>query len=723
MLQLLKEFKSKEMNTIEYEVLENGIVNLVLNDKSQSVNSITIPFINDLQEAVKQLVAEKELKGVILSSAKKSFMSKIDFKILTNRPSAADLFALTEKFKSSLRKLETIGKPVVSVISGSCLGGGFEMTLATHYRIALNNNKIKIGLPDIKLGILPIGGAVSRISRAMGLQKAFGYLTEGKVLSPTKALEAGLIHAVVDNAEELIPTAIKWINAHPKTAQAYDVKGFKLPGGNIMNPKMAQIITAAPALLMKKTRGHYPAPAAILSVLAEGSVTDFDTALRIESRYFVKIARGNVAQNMINTLWYQFNDLKKGNSRPKLSPSVPVKKVGILGAGMMGHGIAYAVALAGYQVVLKDVSMERAVKGLDKIEAILNKRLDRGQITAEKKQQLLKRITPADNPRLLQDSDLIIEAVFENRELKAKVTQEAEPFLTKTGFFASNTSTLPISGLATAFSHQDKFIGLHFFSPVHKMQLVEIIKGKNTSTETLAQAFDFVLSIKKIPIVVNDNRGFYTSRVFSTYVEEGLALLGEGQNPQCVESAGIAAGMPVGPLALTDEITLTLVEHINKQTEADLKAEGKIRPSHPADAVVEKMIHKFNRKGRASGSGFYDYPAGEPKHLWGELPNIFPLTGTVLEQNEMIERLMFIQAIETVKCLEEGVLTSVGDANIGSIFGWGFPAFKGGTLQFINDYGLTEFVEKAKHLENKFGKRFTVPDLLLEMAARNRIFE
>ncbi len=710
------------MNTIEYKILGPGIVNLVLNAKNQSKNIITVSFINDLQTSVDQLASEKGLKGVIISSDKASFADGIDFNFIINKPSAEKLFTLTEKFKSSLRKLETLGKPVVSVISGHCLSGGFEMALASHYRIALNDDKIKIGLPDIKLGILPIGGAITRISRLMGLQSAFGYLTDGKTLSPSKTLETGLIHKIVDNREKLIPAAIEWINTHPQVLQPYDEKGYRLPGGNIMHPKMAQIITAAPAVLIKKTRGNYPAPAAVLSVLAEGSVTDLDAAFRIESRYFVKIARGNVAQNMLTTLWYQFNDLKKGNNRPELPPSKPVRKVGVLGAGMMGHGIAYAAARAGYQVVLKDVSMEMAVRGLKKIEAILNKMVEKGRITPEKKQQLLKRINPTDNPKDLQGSDLIIEAVFENRDLKAKVTQEAEPFLSERGIFASNTSTLPISSLAPSLSREDKFIGLHFFSPVHKMQLVEIIKGKNTSEETLAQAFDYVLSIKKIPIVVNDSRGFYTSRVFSTYVEEGLALLSEGQNPQCIESAGLAAGMPVGPLALTDEITLTLVEHINKQTEADLKAQGKTRPSHPADAVIEKMIHEFNRKGRSSGAGFYDYPSGEPKHLWERLPKIFPLKETVLKQDEMIERLMFIQAIESVRCLEEGVLTSVGDANIGSIFGWGFPAFKGGTLQFINDYGLARFVEKAKYLKNKFGKRFSVPPLLFEMTALEKTF-
>ncbi len=708
------------MNTIEYKYLKDGIVNLVLNDKTQSSNIVSASFVEDFSLAVDKLVQEKELKGVVISSAKNVFLSGIDLKIITDNPSVQDLFEFSEKFKAVLRKLETMGKPVVSLINGACLGGGFELTLATHFRIAFNSKKIKIGLPDIKIGLLPVGGGITRLSRLFGLQRTFEYVSEGKELSPDAALEFGLIHSLADRPEDLLPKAIEWIEAHPEASQPFDIKGFKIPGGSIMNPKTAQVITAAPAMLLKKTKGNYPAPEALLSVLAEGSVVNMDTALRIESRYFVKIGTGKVAKNMINTLRYQFNNLKKGNSRPDLPPSEPLKKIGVLGAGMMGHGIAYVAALSGYRVVLKDVLPELAQKGLQRIEAIMDKRIARGQFSVEKKKHVLERILPTDKPEDLKGCDLVIEAVFEDRELKAKVTKEAEPFMSGQGFFASNTSTLPISGLATAFSHQDKFIGLHFFSPVDKMQLVEIIKGKKTSDKTLTRAFDFVLSIRKIPIVVNDSRGFYTSRVFSTYVEEGLALLGEGQNPQCIESAGMAAGMPVGPLALTDEISLTLIEHINRQTETDLKAEGKTRPSHPADAVVEKMIHNFNRKGKAFGAGFYDYPEGEGKHLWGELSRAFPLKTDILEQEEMIDRLMFIQAIETVRCLEEGVLNSVADANIGSIFGWGFPPFKGGTLQFINDYGVPEFVEKTRELEKKFGRRFAIPKLLVEMSSGNK---
>ncbi len=711
------------MNTIEYKYLENGIVNLILNDKTQSSNYINISFVESLGRAVEKILLEKELKGVIISSAGNVFSLGTDMKIFTENPAPGALLWFAEMFKSALRKLETLGVPVVSIINGTCLGGGFELTLATHFRIALNSSKIRMGLSEIQFGLLSPGGGITRVSQLLGLQKAFELISAGKELSPSAALESGWIHKLVDSPDELLPKALDWIDAHPEAHQPYDIKGFKIPGGNIMNPSMAQVMMVAPAVLFKKTKGHYPAPAAVLSVLAEGSVVDFDTALKIESRYFVKIGMGKVAKNMVYVLGLQLKNLKKGSSRPNVSETEPVKKIGVLGAGMMGHGIAYVSALSGYSVVLKDVSKEMAKSGLQKIVGTMDRLIQKKIFNAEKKNQVVKRILPTDQVQDLQNCDLIIEAVFENRELKAKVTQEAGPFLSESGFFASNTSTLPISGLATAFSKRDKFIGLHFFSPVDRMQLVEIIKGKETSGETLARAFDFVLSLKKIPIVVNDSRGFYTSRVFSTYVEEGLALLGEGQNPQCIESAGIEAGMPVGPLAVTDEIMLTLVEHINRQTKADLEAEGKSRTSHPADVVVEKMIHEFDRKGKSTGAGFYDYPPGESKQLWSKLPEIFSLKTEVLKQNEMIDRLMFIQAIETVRCLEEGVLNLVGDANIGSIFGWGFPAFKGGTLQFINDYGVNEFVEKSYELEKKFGTRFRVPQLLVDMAVEGRYFE
>ena len=411
-----------------------------------------------------------------------------------------------------------------------------------------------------------------------------------------------------------------------------------------------------------------------------------------------------------------------GASRPKNVKPTEVKKLGVLGSGLMGHGITYVSALSGLNLVMTDATQENADKGLSRIKVILNEEFKQGHITKRKMDEILSRITATADYDKLRNCDLIIEAVFEDRDLKGKVTIEAEKIMDSNGVFASNTSTLPITGLAEKSIRPEKFIGIHFFSPVHKMKLVEIIKGDKTNDETIAKAFDYVLKIKKIPIVVNDSRGFYTSRVFSTYPNEGLALLAEGNSPQEIESAGKKAGMPVGPLAVIDEVNIGLVAGIRNQTRKDLAAEGKKLPPGPADPVIDLMTEKLNRLGRANGRGFYEYPDNGKKYLWPELKKHFPPTKNPLSQNKMMERMLFVQVIETIRCYEENVVTSVEDANIGSIFGWGFPPLKGGTLQFVNDYGIQEFEKQAQKLAKKYGERFAPPELLIEMAANNQTF-
>jgi len=411
-----------------------------------------------------------------------------------------------------------------------------------------------------------------------------------------------------------------------------------------------------------------------------------------------------------------------GASRPKNVKPTEVKKLGVLGSGLMGHGITYVSALSGLKVVMTDATQENADKGFFRIKVILNEELKQGRTTKGKIDKILSRITATADYDKLRNCDLIIEAVFEDRDLKGKVTAQAEKIMDSNGVFASNTSTLPITGLAEKSIRPEKFIGIHFFSPVHKMKLVEIIKGDKTNDETIAKAFDYVLKIKKIPIVVNDSRGFYTSRVFSTYPNEGLALLAEGNSPKEIESAGKKAGMPVGPLAVIDEVNIGLVAGIRNQTRKDLAAEGKKLPPGPADPVIDLMTEKLNRLGRANGRGFYEYPDNGKKYLWPELQKHFPPTKNPLSQNKMIERLLFVQVIETIRCYEENVVTSVEDANIGSIFGWGFAPFKGGTLQFVNDYGIQEFEKQAQKLAKKYGERFAPPELLIEMAANNQTF-
>ncbi len=707
---------------IQYAKDAQNLVTLTLDLPGRPVNLINAELVEGLAQVLDRLEGEDALAGVILTSAKKVFMAGGDIDGLFRLEDPEDAFQGCEEIKALFRRLETLGKPVVAAIAGHALGGGLELALACHYRIALDHPGIQIGFPEVTLGLLPGAGGVTRLPRLIGLQEAFGYLTEGKRVDPRAALESGILHDLASDGEALLHKARAWVLANPESAQPWDQKGYRMRGGDPRSPKVAQMVAIAPAMLRKKTHGNYPAPEAILNAAVEGALVDFDTASRIESRYFAQLACGPVAKNMITAFWYQLNGINSGSSRPREIPPQTTEKVGVLGAGLMGHGIAYVSALAGIEVVLKEVNQEKADAGKARIQAILDERVAKGRMTADKRAEVLGRIHPTGAAADLTGCDLVIEAVFEDRNLKAKVTAEAEGHLTPEGVFASNTSTLPISGLAKAAQHPEKFIGIHFFSPVHKMKLVEIIVGEATTDKALAKAFDYVLQIKKIPIVVNDSRGFYTSRVFGTYVSEGLALLAEGQHPRAIESAGLAAGMPVGPLAVADEVGLSLAMHIRKQTEADFAAEGKTAPVRPGDAVLDIMVEREGRTGKAGGGGFYEYPEQGKKFLWKKLQEHFPLgDGDELTHGEMIERLLFVQCLDTVRCLEEGVLRSVADANIGSIFGWGFAPFQGGTLQAINAYGLPAFVERSRALAAQYGERFEPPAKLVEMAeARQR---
>ncbi len=705
--------------TIRYEKDEQNIVTLTLDMPGRNANVINEAFGAALAEALAQLQAENDLAGVILTSAKKTFMAGADLEDVDLFSDAAKVFAGSEALKAGFRQLETLGKPVVAALNGTAVGGGFELALACHHRVALDDPSIKFGFPEVTLGLLPGGGGVVRLTRMIGLQNSFPFLMEGKQVKPQEAKTAGLIDDLAANQDELMAKARAWIAAHPKAQQPWDQPGYKMPGGNAQNPKVVQMLAIAPAMLRKQTYGNYPAPEAIMRTAVLGSTLTFEAASRLESRAFAEVATSKVARNMTTAFWFQLNEINKGASRPDLPPT-ETHKVGVLGAGMMGHGIAYVTAWAGMAVVLKDVTPEKAEEGKAKIAALAQKRVGRGQMTAVEKQALLDRIHATGDAADLQGCDLVIEAVFEDRELKARVTAEAEAQLAETAVFASNTSTLPITGLAERSVRPSHFIGLHFFSPVERMKLVEIIVGKETNDETLAKAFDYVLKIRKTPIVVNDSRGFYTSRVFGTYVNEGMALLAEGQHPRAIEAAGLQAGMPVGPLAVSDEVSLSLMVHIRQQTAKDLAAEGKETPQHPAFGVVDAMVAE-SRLGKAHGAGFYDYPPDGKKLLWPGLRDLFPPNGQ-LPQEEMIERLLFVQALETVRCLEEGVLRSVADANIGSIFGWGFAPFKGGTLQYINDSGLPAFVARSRELAARYGDRFQPPALLVKMAEQDNNF-
>ncbi|WP_297797095.1 3-hydroxyacyl-CoA dehydrogenase NAD-binding domain-containing protein [uncultured Marinobacter sp.] len=715
------------MSAIRYELGSDQILTLTIDMPGQSANTMNADFRQGLTETVAKIKEDLDnIRGIIVTSAKKTFFAGGDLKELhkVTRDDAQAFEDMVNGLKAEMRALETCGKPVVAAINGSALGGGLEIALACHHRIVLDNDSIQLGLPEVTLGLLPGGGGTQRLPRMIGLEAAFPFLMEGKKVKPKAALKAGIVNELASSPEDMMTKARAFIEANPKCQQPWDQKGFKLPGGAPHHPAMAQKLAIAPAMLKQKTKGCYPAPERILSAAVEGAQVDFDNGSLIETRYFAELVIGQVAKNMTGTFWFQLNAINAGGSRPEGVEKETFKKVGVLGAGMMGAGIAYSTATRGVEVVLKDVSVENAEKGKSYSEKLLAKKVSRGRMTEEQKAEVLGRIKATDSADDLEGCDLVIEAVFEDSSLKAKVTQEAEPKLVDNGIFASNTSTIPITQLAEASAKPDNFIGLHFFSPVDKMQLVEIIVGEKTSDDTLARAFDYVQQIGKIPIVVNDSRGFFTSRVFGTFVNEGISMLGEGIHPSSIENAGVLSGMPVGPLAISDEVSLTLMQHIRAQSKKDTEAAGGTWQPHPAEAVIDQMVETHNRKGKAAGAGFYEYPANGKKYLWPELENLFVDSekASAVKLQDLKDRILFIQAIETVRCLEEGVLKTVEDANIGSIFGIGYAPWTGGAIQFINQYGVRAFAERARELADQYGDRFAPPALLLEKAETNAQF-
>ncbi|APW43026.1 3-hydroxyacyl-CoA dehydrogenase NAD-binding domain-containing protein [Rhodoferax saidenbachensis] len=704
------------MKTIQYS-LADGIATITFDEPNSPVNTMCLQWQEDMSAVTAQVLKDKDaIKGILLASAKSTFFAGADLKAAMRlKPSdATTAFTEIEHLKKNMRTIETLGKPVVSLLNGTALGGGWEVALMGHHRIAIDDRKIQFGLPEVSLGLLPGASGVTKMTRHLGLMGAQPYLVEGKLFSPADAKGLGLVHDLVapgDNAAaEMKTKALAWIAANPTAQHPWEVKGYKVPGGLPSNPAVAQMLPVAPAMIKKQTRGLYPAPEAIMACMVEGLQVDIETALRIESRYLAKLMTGTNAKAMINTFFFNLNAIKSGTSRPAGVPKFKPTKVGLLGAGMMGAGIAYSQASKGIATVLKDVSQEKADTGKGYAAKITQGRVDKGRMKPEAQAEILGRIQATASNDDLKGCDLIIEAVFENRELKAKVTQETEPLLAPGGFFASNTSTLPITGLAKASRDAKKFIGIHFFSPVDKMQLVEIIKGKETDDETVARAYDYVQALGKFPIVVNDSRGFFTSRVFGTFVMEGAAMLGEGIPAAAIENAGIQCGMPVGPLAVLDETALTLSLHVMDQTKKDFEAEGKTYTATPGELVVEKMVKQHSRPGRAGGAGFYEYPTDKAvkKFLWPELKGLFEKADANWNITDLKDRLLYRQAVETARCLSENVLTSVHDANIGSIFGIGFPAWTGGAMQFIYGIGVDAFEARAAELAKAYGPGFAL---------------
>lgn len=711
-----------QSSAVKYEQDADGIVTLTLDLPGRPMNVINEELSRPLAAAVEKIEKDAAVKGVILTSGKKEFLAGADIDGLYKNTDVQSIYDMAEAYKSLLRRLEKLGRPVVAALNGTALGGGLELAMACHYRVAIDNPKAKFGLPEVKLGLLPGGGGTQRLPRLIGIQASLPLMLEGKELSAQAAKQQGILNELVKDQAELLARAKAWALANPKPVQPWDDKKFKWPGGDSRSPANAQMWAIAPAMADAKSQGNYPALTNIMSCVFEGGVVDFDTGCRIESRYFADLGVSQVSKNMIGTLWFQLNAINKGKSRPEGFDKSTVKKLGILGAGMMGAGIAYVSAKVGMEVVLLDTTQEAADKGKSYSAGLLDKAIKKGRETPAGKEAFLQRIKATTAFGDLEGCDLVIEAVFEDRAIKAEVTKKTEAVIPASATFASNTSTLPITGLARASLRPEQFIGLHFFSPVDKMPLVEIIVGEKTSKATLAKGFDYVQQIKKTPIVVNDSRGFYTSRAFATYVMEGLALLLEGQHPRSIEAAGLQAGMPVGPLALEDEVSLSLSLHVMEQTRKDYAAEGKAYAGHPGEAVIVKMVKELERPGKKAGKGFYDYPVGGTKHLWPELNRHFPLSKTQLGQQEMIDRLMFAQANEAARCYEEKVVVSVADANIGSIFGWGFAPHQGGALQFINAYGVAKFVKRAEELAAKYGPRFKPAAILLDMARNGQTF-
>ncbi|RQO55648.1 3-hydroxyacyl-CoA dehydrogenase [Paucibacter sp. KBW04] len=700
---------------------DDGILIATMELPGHAMNILKDELARPLMALAERLEGDAAVKGLILRSAKKDFLAGADVDALWALDTAQQAFDESMRFKHFIRRLERCGKPVVALIQGLCLGGGLEIAMGCHLRIVVNDGTARLGLPEVKLGLLPGGGGTQRLPRLVGMQQALQWMAEGTQIKAEQALSSGLVHALVANAEDGLTQARAWIAANPKPVQPWDAPKFRYPGGDSRSPAVAQLLAIGPSIASAKSFGNYPALTHIMSSVFEGGLTDIDRALEIESRYFAACAISPASRNLIGTLWYQLNAIKKGASRPAGLAPAQIKRLGILGAGMMGAGIAYVAAKAGIEVVLLDQTQAAADKGKQYSQALLDKAVKKGRSTAEKRDALLSRISPSSDYSALQGCDLVIEAVFEDRAVKAEATALAEAHLPASALFASNTSTLPITGLAKASQWPAQFLGLHFFSPVDKMPLVEIIVGEQTSAETLAKGFDFVLQIGKTPIVVNDSRGFYTSRVFATYVMEGLALLREGVHPRSIEMAGLQAGMPMPPLALQDEVSLSLGLHVATQTRKDLEAEGKPYIEHPGEAVLRALC-ELGRVGKKVGQGFYDWQAGD-KCLWPGLAQLYPLAAQQPTQQELIDRLMFVQANEAARCLEEGVLRSVADGNIGSILGWGFAPFQGGALQFINTLGLSQFVARADALAAAHGPRFTAAPSLRAMAAKGETFE
>ena len=711
------------MNMIKLEIRNDGVAVLWIDVPDRSMNVLSLELCAELDAATARLKTDPAIRGLVIASARNAFVAGFDLRELlqlaARNPSLKEAAALSAAISLSFRRLETCGKPVAAALHGAALGGGYELALACHWRVMADDPKSIVGLPEVRVGLLPGSGGTQRLPRLIGVAKALDLLLEGTHVGAARALELGLVNELAPR-EQIVERAAAWVRERGNAVQPWDTKGFRVPGGaGQIDPAIHALFAGRVGRVAKATLRNYPAPPAILAAVADGSVLPIDKALAVESKYFATLLTGPVARNLMRTMFVGKGDADKLVRRPPNVPKAVVTRLGVLGAGMMGSGIAYCAAVAGMTVVLVDSSQAHADKGKDYSRKLLAKAVERGTTTREAADTVLERIIPSVGYDQLQGCELVIEAVFEDRNVKAEVTRAAEAQMRPTGVFASNTSTLPITGLAGNSARPDRFIGLHFFSPVDRMGLVEVIVGKRTSKATIAHALDFVGQLRKTPIVVNDSRGFYTSRVFGFYCHEGMRLLEEGVAPALIENAGRMAGMPVGPLAVSDEVSIELLWKVIRQGEIDL-GDKYVKPA--GYEVVRRFVNDIDRGGRKFGRGFYYYPEGGRKRLWSGLAGLYPVLAEQPSLEAVKDRLLYVQAMETVRCLDEGVLTHPSDGDLGAILGWGFPTWTGGTLSLVETVGLPRFVKECDRLAKLHGDRFRPTRKLRKLAADGLTF-
>ncbi len=702
---------------IKYKKGIDNIVELTLDMKGQTRNVINhsiaktlVPILDQLDEELKS----GQLQGVIITSDKQNFVEggHLDYLYNATKDDAELIYNYSEDLKHIFRRLETLDVPVVAAINGKSMSTGFELALACHHRIALNESHTLIGFPEVHLGFIPGGGGIGRLIWMIGMKKAFPIISEGQLLQAEEAFHLGLVDDLVDDVDELIPKARKWILTHQGITQPWDKKKGGYSAYNVRTPATAEWIAKTSAQTVKRYKRNFPAVTAILDIMVNGIAFDFDTVSKMESRRFAELVLSKTAKNMMRTFWYDLNAIKAGKSRPKGFGRFRPRKIGVIGAGEMGSAIAAISAAAGIEVVLKDVSKTVAERGKTKASRILEKKASENEITSAEAKKAIEYITATNSVKHFDECDLVIEAVFENVAIKSKVIREADNYMDEFAMMASNTSSLSISRLAKETTRPEHFIGLKFFHPAEHERLVEIICGVKTSEETIARAIDFVRSLRKIPIVIQDRRGFFSTRVMEAYAIEGIALLKDGCLPAVIEQTAINHGMKKGPLAMMDDMSIA---NTLKFEEQKLKYIGDSYWYNDELQILRQMVNDHDRLGKRSQKGFYDYN-GHDKQLWSELTTHFHTEIKPMPKCEIIERLMFVQALEAMRCLDTGVVASVEEVNIGSIHGWGFAAHKGGVLQYVNDYGVNKFLERTKELCAKYGKRFEPPNILIEKA-------